>query len=264
MGTFTVKVKREAGIRVGGFVSELPATSYIDTEGLILGDLKRQYESNGFIVVDSIFTQEEIRSMKAEVKAVLNREGIFSRENNASNGVFVGLSANSDIFKKIAADRRIINVLRDLIGKQIVFLSDKVVFKNAVTDFGSPWHQDWPYWKGSHKLSVWVALDDATIKNGCLKVIPGSHRRGELLHRGEAIDNFGFNNRMNPEDIDETTVVSLPIEAGGAVFFQDLLLHASHPNTSGEDRWALISTYKDGTQPDPSYDWAVASFPIDM
>ncbi|MFD1675544.1 phytanoyl-CoA dioxygenase family protein [Alicyclobacillus fodiniaquatilis] len=225
-------------------------------------DLKQQYESKGYIVASDVFTQEEIRSMKAEIKALLNKKGVFSRENDASNGVFVGLSANSDLFKKIAADRRIINVLQNVIGKQIVFLSDKVVFKNATTDFGSPWHQDWPYWKGSHKLSVWVALDDATIKNGCLKVILGSHLRGELLHRGEVHDNFGFINRMNPDDIDDATVVSLPIKAGGAVFFHDLLLHASHPNVSGEDRWALISTYKDGTQPDPSYDWAVASFPI--
>ena len=51
-----------------------------------------------------------------------------------------------------------------------------MVFKNEAMTFASPWHQDWSYWYGAHKLSIWVALDDATVENGCLKLFPGSHK----------------------------------------------------------------------------------------
>lgn len=48
----------------------------------------------------------------------------------------------------------------------------------------------------------------------------------------------------------------------GMLLFHDLLYHASYPNTSGEDRWALISTYKDGTKEDPEYKWASSAFTV--
>jgi len=57
-------------------------------------------------------------------------------------------------------------------------------------------------------------------------------------------------------------VVDMPVSRGDVIIFHDLLYHASYPNTSGRDRWALISTYKDGTKEDPAYSWAGAAFKL--
>jgi phytanoyl-CoA hydroxylase len=81
-------------------------------------------------------------------------------------------------------------------------------------------------------------------------------------HGAESSDGHGFNNRLHPKDIDEDKVIDLPAMQGDAIIFHDLLYHASYPNISGADRWALISTYKDGNQEDPEYNWASAAFTV--
>lgn len=133
--------------------------------------LRQQFETNGYVVLDGLFSQEEAAKLKKEAKRVLAEKGVDK------SGVYVGMAAASPLFKEAAAWPALAATLAEIIGENVVFLSDKIVFKSAATDFGSPWHQDYPYWHGSHKFSAWIALDDATPENGCLRIVPGSHRR---------------------------------------------------------------------------------------
>jgi phytanoyl-CoA hydroxylase len=219
--------------------------------------LKQQFNQNGYVAILRLFSTEYVQLLKTEASRVIQQK---FKDNNT--GVYVGMAKASPVFKEAAGDPGIVAVLKKIIGDHIIFLSDKIVYKDAATDFGSPWHQDYPYWLGSHKYSAWLALDDASPENGCLKVIPGSHLAGAVNHGGDASDGFGFDNRLKPSDIDESQVVDLPASQGDVIIFHDLLLHSSYPNTTGRDRWALISTYKDGTQEDPDYPWAGGAFSV--
>ncbi len=216
---------------------------------------KEEFENQGYVILKGLYTTEETRRLKEEAAAILARHDVHQ------SGVFLGLTAESPLFKEAARTPRLAQALKEIVGDSVVFLSDKLVFKNASTDFGSPWHQDYSYWHGSHKLSVWIALDDADPANGCLRIVPGSHL-STVSHDGQATDDLGFVHRLDEKDIDPALIVDLPTSTGDAIVFHDLLLHASYPNTSGADRWALISTYKDGTQPDPDYSWAKAAFAL--
>jgi phytanoyl-CoA hydroxylase len=207
-----------------------------------MSDLAQKFAENGFAVVRGMFTPSEVAEYKQETLRLLE-------SHPAQGGVFVGLAANSELFRALARDTRLVDALEPIIGPNIEFLSDKVVFKSASTDYGSPWHQDWPYWHGQHKISVWIALDRATPENGCLKMIPGSHRQ-PVVHDGTAPDGKTFGHRLRPDAVDESCAVILPCEPGDAVFFHDLTLHASFPNTSGRDRWSVISTYRNASEPD--------------
>ncbi|WP_028612566.1 phytanoyl-CoA dioxygenase family protein [Paenibacillus harenae] len=218
--------------------------------------VKEEYSRNGYVVLPRLYSEEETALYKEEARKVVEQNGV------GKEGVYVGMAVASSLFKKAAAHPVLVAAMKEIIGEEVVFLSDKLVFKNASTDFGSPWHQDYPYWKGSHKISVWIALDDATPANGCLKVVPGSHLKGAAFHGGDASDGLGFINRLGDADLEGQTVVDLTASRGDAIIFHDLLYHASYPNTSGKDRWALISTYKDGTQTDPEYKWAKAAFRV--
>ena len=217
------------------------------------------FQRDGYVVVPNLFSAEEVGAAKAEVRRVLDE--VKSERSGRDNGVYVGLTLRSALFKNLNGDPRIADVWEQIFGSNIEFWSDKIVYKSAGVDFGSPWHQDYMYWKGAHKYSVWIALDDATPDNGCLKFIPGSHR-SEVAHGGADSDGVGFSNRLKPEDVDESKAAICPATKGTAVLFHDLTLHSSFPNTTGKDRWALISTYRDASQDDIPYDFAKAAFMV--
>ena len=138
----------------------------------------------------------------------------------------------------------------------VEFLSAKVVLKNSSTSFASPWHQDYFYWEGSNKLSIWIALDDATVANGCLMFVPGSHKK---LFTKQVVNNENaFVNRIDPKDLADWPQQTVELKRGDAVFFHDMAVHSSHPNTAGVDRWSLISTYRDASIVDASTVWPTA------
>jgi ectoine hydroxylase-related dioxygenase (phytanoyl-CoA dioxygenase family) len=229
------------------------------------GNLSRDFNDDGFVKVTGLFSVAEVSAFKQEIHRVLDTARAQSvargdtAESVAADGVFVGLAARSKLFRTVASETRLLDALEALLGPDIEFLSDKVVFKAAGVEYGSPWHQDWPYWEGAHKISVWIALDAATPENGCLKMLPGSHRQAAPHQDIATPPGEGFSLRPRPEAVDESRTVSVPAEPGDAIFFHDLTLHASFPNRSGQDRWALISTYRSASEPDLAYEWAVAA-----
>ncbi|GAB4451317.1 MAG: hypothetical protein OHK0029_00250 [Armatimonadaceae bacterium] len=210
------------------------------------------FDEFGFSVVRELLSVEECEPLKAEAQAVLQGG------DGGGHGVVVGMAVRSDLFREFAAHPRILDALERVLGPDIEFLSDKIVYKSATMDFASPWHQDWTYWEGAHKISVWIALDPANIENGCLKLVPGSHHN-LMVHDGDASDGKGFGNRLKPDAVDETNTLVIPCNIGDAVLFHDLTLHASYPNISGKDRWTLISTYRNAAEEDLEYPWAVAA-----
>ena len=215
------------------------------------------FTETGFAIVPNLFTRDEVQRLKLECIDIL--EAVEKETGSvAEHGVCVGLAARSLVFQAAVGDERLLDILAEILAPDIEFLSDKVVFKSESMTFASPWHQDWHYWHGAHKHSIWVALDDATVENGCLKLFPGSHKSA-IVHDGDASDGHGFGNRLRPDAIDESLAVTAEIEAGGAVFFHDLTLHSSHPNRSGEERWVWIPTYRDAKAEDNDYPWAVAA-----
>jgi ectoine hydroxylase-related dioxygenase (phytanoyl-CoA dioxygenase family) len=230
---------------------------------LVESKISATFERDGFYVAENLFSASEVQNAKEEIRHVLAdikaEQEKFGQPRNTDNGVYVGLSIKSPLFRQLNADPRVLDIWEEIFGPNIEFWSDKVVYKSAAVDFGSPWHQDWQYWKGANKYSVWIALDDATPENGCLKFIPGSHK-SVVVHAGKDEEGVGFTNRLRREDIDESKAVIVPAAKGSAVFFHDLTLHSSYPNKSGKDRWALISTYRDASKDDLLYEFAKAAF----
>ncbi len=229
-----------------------------DTKGY-----REAYQRDGYLIVPDLFTAEEMTAFKAEMHRLLEavREEAVAEGNDPERvvhgGVYVGLSIRSEAAQAVARDPRILDILEAIYAPNLEFLSDKIVFKSESTAYGSPWHQDWHYWHGSNKISVWLALDNATVANGCMKLLPGSHRAA-VTHDGEVEPGDTFVLRLKPGAVDEAQAVIGEVPAGGAVFFLDLTLHASYPNTSGEDRWAWIGTYRDTRAGTEEYSWAKA------
>lgn len=110
---------------------------------------------------------------------------------------------------------------------------------------GQAWHQDERFipTRDRSLVGVWIALDDATVANGCLQVLPGSHRRG-YLHPFRA---HGRPDEFDPTDeaygFDANGTVTVEVPRGGVVFFHGYLLHRSERNRSDGYRRALVNHY---------------------
>lgn len=209
-----------------------------------------QYQRDGFTVVSDLVTPDDAIAWKAELKARLQEEG----NEHIPSGVRVWMAESMDPFSSVQLQSpRMTAILQQLIGPDVEFLSFKAVFKNAKTSFPSPWHQDWAYWGGSAKISAWIALDDATPENGCLQLVPGTHR--QVIEMQEIEDGKGFGRRITEDQVAGMPIVTVPVPRGAAIFFQDLALHASCPNLNGQDRWSIIPTYRNAAEKDSSTVW---------
>jgi len=110
---------------------------------------------------------------------------------------------------------------------------------------GQAWHQDERFipTRDRSLLGAWIALDDATEENGCLRVIPGSHRPG-IIHQFKA---HGRPDEFDPTDeaygFDDSDEVVVEVAAGSVIFFNGYLLHRSLKNRSDGYRRALVNHY---------------------
>ncbi|MCE9589833.1 MAG: phytanoyl-CoA dioxygenase family protein [Planctomycetes bacterium] len=203
------------------------------------------WERDGFVAVSGLYTAAEMLRWKDVLRQHMVQDG----PDGVPHGVRVWNSSNfPPTMLDAMRDDRVTPILRQIIGPDVEFLSAKAVFKDGKIDFPSPWHQDWFYWEGPSKMSVWIAMDDATVANGCLMFIPGSHKR---VFPRKHFPTEGFSVRIEDKELEGLPVATLEVKRGDAVFFSDLAAHSSHPNTIKADRWSFITTYRNAAVLDP-------------
>jgi phytanoyl-CoA hydroxylase len=218
---------------------------------ILTGEEVAQYQRDGFLVVRNLISEQEAVQWKEALKARV----VELNKLNEPSGVCVFMPEMMDSYTSAKVqDSKTVAILEQLVGPNVEFLSVKAVFKNAKTTFSSPLHHDWAYWQGTNKISIWIALDDAAPDNGCMRMAAGSHRKVAEIEKVD--DGNGFNRRVSEDVLKEFAIETLPVRRGDAIFFHDLTLHDSCPNTSGRDRWCAISTYRDAGQKDSSTVWS--------
>ena len=113
------------------------------------------------------------------------------------------------------------------------------------------WHQDYVSLldevEHTQLLTVWVAITDATVENGCLLCVSGSHRNGLAQHCAGV--NMASEPFIAPESIVQKNVRPLPIKRGGVILFDKFTHHASLPNRSDAIRWSFDLRYNPTGQP---------------
>jgi hypothetical protein len=151
---------------------------------------------------------------------------------------------------RLLDDARLVEPMRDLIGdERIALFTDKLNLKRPREGSRFRWHQDSPYWAHFFREldrlpNVLLNLDDADERNGCLRVIRGSHRRG-MLPGCEGEGRLGplF---TDPRAFDPAEQVPAVAPAGSLVFFSPHTVHGSEPNLSDASRRAIVLTYQPG------------------
>jgi phytanoyl-CoA hydroxylase len=140
----------------------------------------------------------------------------------------------------LAKHPRLVPLIEQLIGADYRMVQDMALLKPPFHGAEKPWHQDTAYFDYTPLggvIGVWIALDAATVENGCMQVIPGSHLQGPAQHY-HVRDCQLADGRV---DVDRAVVV--PLEPGGALFFSGLIHHGTPPNMSADRRRALQFHY---------------------
>lgn len=219
------------------------------------------YQTNGYIIIEDFLDQAELDIWRSAVtEAIADRKGQkipgkpgkigeadgINKDAEYHSKVFdqlINLWQTNDKVKALMLDSRIGEMAATLAGVDgIRIWHDQALFKKPWANPTS-WHLDTPFWSFSDRkaLSIWVALDDATLENGCLFFIPGSHK-------GTGFENPGIGKNMDsiftfyPHFISSETV-SAPMKAGSCSFHNGLTIHGAHANMTPGSRRAMTCAY---------------------
>jgi ectoine hydroxylase-related dioxygenase (phytanoyl-CoA dioxygenase family) len=201
--------------------------------------MRDRFERDGYLLGLPILTP-------AEVGQARNAYERLEREVSArsSKGRITNAHHTDEAMWRIASHPRVLETVESLIGPDIVLLSTGFFVKPpSANDQFVAWHQDTMYWGlvPPFAITLWIAIDDADIENGCLRVIPGSHRLGLLPHRtsDRAGNLLGENQEIDPALFDEASAVDFCLRAGEASAHHGELIHGSNPNRSTRRRCGM-------------------------
>jgi len=227
------------------------------------------YKENGYLLVKGVFNLEEVEEMRGAVERVIQRAAQSKADWNAAwQGEYLPpeqlkklvLKGFHDVHYHDASFTRAVvhpnmrAVLTQIIGPNVQLHHSKMLVKPPENGAAFPMHQDYPYFPHTNHsmLAASVHLDYADEENGCLRVIPGSHKAGSLPHVGSHY----LNHKEYPTK-DGTPCIA---EAGDVLFFNYLTIHGSDPNRSSRTRRNVLFQYKDASDfptENVHFDWGM-------
>jgi hypothetical protein len=157
---------------------------------------------------------------------------------------FMGFEKEAPIFERMTtAHPKTHGLLPTLLGGPIALYQSMALIKPANVGSEKPWHQDNAYFSTGDLNGVvgtWIALDDVTIENGCMHVLPGGHRAGPLKHH------HTFDCEIEPDRFDRSAAMPIELKAGGILIFHGNLPHQTPRNASDRRRRAVQFHYRRG------------------
>jgi non-haem Fe2+, alpha-ketoglutarate-dependent halogenase len=140
----------------------------------------------------------------------------------------------------------VLDAVEDLIGPDILVYHTTLWWKPAGSDSFVPWHQDATYFGLSphEHVTAWVALTPSTEESGCVTVLPGTHRRGQLPHADRPDPAIMLSRGQTLAEAPEAAgAVPIPLRPGEFSLHDTLVLHSSAPNRAAWDRIGLGISY---------------------
>lgn len=226
---------------------------------------REPFDRDGFVVIPDFLPAAELRELRAMMDGVL--DGTLAPETPAPGSqdfhlqwepgvqhdpavtrrdkirVVFHLAHTHSYFWRLATSSRMLDLVEALIGPNIRYYTDQTFVKPARHGSEVPWHQDSAYWPAVEPrlLSCWLALDNVTIENGCVRFMPGSHRQSVPHH--EIVTDNPNKLTTQPAYVDPSREVPVTMPVGGLCVHHSLALHRSLPNTSNQPRRGMAMIY---------------------
>ena len=201
----------------------------------------KTYDKDGVLFPKRVFTTEVAARFLSEWENFerANGEIVQDKHRFKSHLLF-------PFVDEIVHEPAILDMVEDILGPDIMVWNVNLYPKEPNDDRFISWHQDAAHWglDNNRIVTVWVALSSATLENGCMRMIRGSHRQGTVPH----IDTWDPRNILNrgqtiEQDVDEKLATSVILKPGECSLHHVQMMHSSPPNLSKERRVALAVRY---------------------
>ncbi|MBI1927622.1 phytanoyl-CoA dioxygenase family protein [Candidatus Poribacteria bacterium] len=220
------------------------------------------YKDNGYLLVEKVFTAEEIDECVRETDAMFERvqqsgrrleatwggkwrEAQIPKEELGKTSVLSihNMQYHSAVFTRMLVHPKLTEVLADLIGPNVQLHHTKLHVKPPEKGSPFPLHQDYDYFpheKDTMTAAV-IHLEDATVESGCLCVLPGSHKLGPLGHQHEG------SHYLSPDEYPIEKATPCPAKAGDVLLFTYLTVHGSYLNRTHKPRRIALFQFRSPT-----------------
>lgn len=193
-------------------------------------DARRRYAEDGYVIFRGVLDADLVAEANDHVDWLLERNPGLRPEDLGHE-----LARSDPFWIRLVSDARLVDIGELFLGPNIGLFATHYICKPPNTGRGVPWHQDGAFWPLDpvEVITLWVAITDSAPDNGCLRVIPGSHR-SPLSEMRETAGNSVLSAEI-AVDVDESDAVDLVLAPGDVSVHHPLMHHASDPNAS--DRW---------------------------
>lgn len=232
---------------------------------------KQAYEQDGYLIAKEFYSTDEAELL---LSSYLNdrvlHDHTYGRKDKDGNTTKLALwySLDDNIYSLFARSERMVRGVELLLDGNPAHFHTKLMQKEPRVGGAWEWHQDYGYWYHDgflypQMISVMIALTPATVENGCLQVIKGSHWLGRVDH-GMTGDQKGADMERVNEALDRLALVHVELAPGDTLFFHSNLLHRSDTNNSEHARCSMISTFNLITNKPYKNQHSSCYTPIDM
>jgi len=199
-----------------------------------------QYERDGYALFREVLDAGLVREASDHVEWLMQRHPELRPERLGHN-----LMTDDPFWVRLISDARLLDVAELFIGPNIALFASHYLSKPPGDGMPVLWHQDGSYWplEPMEVVTLWLAVDDSLPENGCMRVIPGTHRLAlHELQRRTDVDSV-LSSQIDPSLVDESQAVDLALEAGDVSVHHPSLIHGSNANTSSKRRCGLTIRY---------------------
>ena len=196
-----------------------------------------QYYRNGIVFPIRVFSADEVTLFRGALESIADNcgEGSLKR--------FDSLHLFFDWAHRLVTHDALLNAIEDVLGGDILIDGTLVFYKPPQDSSYVSWHQDSVYsgWHLTPSTSAWIALTGSHRANGCMRVIPGSHKQGLVSHVNVRDDsNLVARGERVETVVDESQAVDVVLKPGEMSLHHSTIIHGSNANTSDEARIGFI------------------------
>lgn len=198
-----------------------------------------QYHRDGYVTPSFRFDDETLDGIREAHARLVASHPEFSDYCSA-------LLAFDPWFLNVARRPELLDMVEQVIGSDFALWNSSFFAKPAKVGTRTPWHQDGEYWpiRPLATCTVWIALDASMPENGCLRVIPGSHRSQQLAqHNHSDAPNIALNLELDEAAFDESEAVDIVLQPGEVSLHDVYLFHGSEANQSDHSRRGMTLRY---------------------